>query len=122
MSKQDIINKILSDAEEKAESILRDSHQKAGELIAQANAEARDNKRNAESDASLKIPEMKRRSVSVAELEVKKTELAARQEILGETFEKALDKLCALPDEKYLSIIGAMIKSTASDGDVVVIS
>jgi V/A-type H+-transporting ATPase subunit E len=122
MSKESIINKILSDADERAEGILRDAHQKAGESIAKANADGREDRKIAETQASLKIPELKRRSVSVAELEVKKQALAARQQALGETFDKAVDKLCALPDDKYLAIISAMIKANATDGDVVVIS
>ncbi|MBQ7653337.1 MAG: V-type ATP synthase subunit E [Clostridia bacterium] len=123
MSKEEaIINKILSDANEKADAILKDAHDKASDLIAKANADGREKKRVAETEASLKIPELKRRSASVAELEVKKLALAARQEILGETFDKALEKLCALPNDEYLSIISAMIKAVAADGDVVVIS
>ena len=123
MSKEEaIVSKILRDADEKAEAILKDAHDKAGEMIAIANADGRDRRREAETQASLKIPELKRRSASVAELEVKKLALAARQEILGETFDKTLDKLCALPDNEYLSLIESMIKAVASDGDVVVIS
>ena len=123
MSKEEaIVSKILRDADEKAEAILKDAHDKAGEMIAKANADGRDRRREAETQASLKIPELKRRSASVAELEVKKLALAARQEILGETFDKTLDKLCALPDNEYLSLIESMIKAVASDGDVVVIS
>ena len=122
MSKSEIIDKILSDAQEKAEAILNDAHDKASKMVADANAESRDKKRVAETEASMKSPEMKRRSVSVAELEVKKLALAARQEILTSAFDKALDKLCALPDPEYLAMIGAMIRSSASDGDVVVIS
>ena len=123
MSKEEaIVSKILRDADEKAEAILKDANDKAGEMIAKANADGRDRRREAETQASLKIPELKRRSASVAELEVKKLALAARQEILGETFDKTLDKLCALPDNEYLSLIESMIKAVASDGDVVVIS
>ena len=72
MSKEAIINKILSDADQKADAILSEAQAKAGESIAQANAAGRDSKRVAEAEASLKAPEMKRRALSAAELEVKK--------------------------------------------------
>ena len=46
---------------------------------------------------------------SAAQLERRKLELAAKQEVLSEAFEQALEKLCALPEEEYIQLLTGMV-------------
>lgn len=53
---------------------------------------------------------------SAAGLERRKLELAARQQVLGEAFALALDKLCALPEEEYIALLAALAAKAAQSG------
>ena len=53
--------------------------------------------------------EGRRRAAGTAELRrpdgKRKLALAAKQEVLGEAFDLALDKLCSLPEEDYIALL-----------------
>ena len=49
-------------------------------------------------------------------LERRKLELAAKQEVLSEAFEQALEKLCALPEEEYIQLLTGMVLQAVSTG------
>ena len=53
---------------------------------------------------------------SAAHLERRKLELAAKQEVLSEAFEQALEKLCALPEEEYIQLLTGMVLQAVSTG------
>ena len=53
---------------------------------------------------------------SAAQLERRKLELAAKQEVLSEAFEQALEKLCALPEEEYIQLLTGMVLQAVSTG------
>ena len=42
--------------------------------------------------------------------------LAAKQEVLSEAFEQALEKLCALPEEEYIQLLTGMVLQAVSTG------
>lgn len=46
---------------------------------------------------------------SAAEMEKRKLALAAKQEVLSEAFDKALEQLCALPDEQYIQLLTHLV-------------
>ena len=48
--------------------------------------------------------------------ERRKLELAAKQEVLSEAFEQALEKLCALPEEEYIQLLTGMVLQAVSTG------
>lgn len=53
---------------------------------------------------------------SAAQMERRKLELAARQQVLGEAFEKALDDLCGLPEQEYIDLLAALAAKAAVSG------
>ena len=44
---------------------------------------------------------------SAAQMERRKLELSAKQEVLTEAFDQALERLCTLPDEEYIQLLTA---------------
>ena len=42
--------------------------------------------------------------------------VAAKQEVLSEAFEQALEKLCALPEEEYIQLLTGMVLQAVSTG------
>ena len=53
---------------------------------------------------------------SAAEMEKRKLALAAKQEVLGEAFDLALDKLCSLPEEDYIALLTRLAVEASETG------
>ena len=49
-------------------------------------------------------------------METRKLELAAKQEVLGEAFDLALEKLCALPEEEYIAFLIRLVLEASTSG------
>lgn len=53
---------------------------------------------------------------SAAQMEKRKLALAAKQEVLGEAFDLALDKLCSLPEEEYIALLTRLAVEASETG------
>ena len=49
-------------------------------------------------------------------MECRKLELAAKQELLQQSFDAALEELCALPQERYVTLLSALAVEASSSG------
>ena len=98
------------------ERISRDVRAEIGEIQAQAEAEAakiragyqaQAEKLSAELNAKGEKEALQRqeRLVSVANLEARKTALAAKQEMLDQAFAQALEQLCAMPEAERAAFV-----------------
>ncbi len=119
---QKIIDKIISDATAEAGEILSEAVKKAEEIVEKSRGEAQ-----AEYDAFVKKAqksgeETVKRRLTVSELEVKKIVLSAKKQAVDNAFDAAAERLCSLPKDEYVALVGAMIASAASDGDVVTVA
>jgi len=112
--------RILADAREEADAILRQARETAAELkekneqtAAQLLAEARQTgKARAEAVVS--------RARSLAALDQRKTLLGARQELVDETIRLALERLTALEPERKLALYQALIEQSGmAEGEVI---
>lgn len=121
MSKQALIDKILSDGENEVNRIIAEAKKKADAKISSAKESVERELSKREEKALSFLPEQERRICSVAQLERKKTILSAKQEVMKKALDGAIKRLYALPDEEYLSIIRTML-TFAENGDIVIIS
>lgn len=121
MSKQGIIDKIISDATIKSQSIVADAKEKADEIIAKTAEECKGYINNSTAETDKIVFDIEARSKTVAELDAKKLLLKAKKDVLDEVFALALDKLRNLDVERYSALIFAMLEE-ANDGDEIVIS
>ena len=122
MKEQNIITKIISDAEARALEIVAGAERKADSDIDAAKALAEE-ARIAQLD-SLKSrgEETLRRREITARLDSNKLLLAAKRQALDSVFEGALNKLCSLPAAEYTAFIDTLIKKYADDGDGIILS
>ncbi len=60
--------------------------------------------------------EREERLKSAAEMDARKTILAAKQEMVDEAFALALDKLCSLPEDKKLDLLADLLVRASSTG------
>ncbi|MBR4800467.1 MAG: hypothetical protein IK048_02175 [Clostridia bacterium] len=121
MSKEAIIEKIVSDGRKKADAILGEAREKADEILAETASECKAYYDQSVYDTGKLVDDILSRGKTVAELDAKKLQLGARAKILDEVYSNALEKLRALDKKKYKNLLLKMLDN-AEDGDVVIIS
>lgn len=120
--KENIIAKIIQNAENQRKITVDEAQVKIDE-IAEYDKFFCDNL-TAKTDREMKDCQLSTvaRRKSVAELDVKKLLLKAKQQTITSVFEEAEKAICGLPDVKYSAFIEKLIKTYAEDGDMVIIS
>ena len=111
-----IIDRISGDAQAEIDAILDDARAEAAQITAKYEAQAK-----AEADEILKrgsaaAAEREERLASMAQMEGRKAELAAKQEVIEEAFELALKKLQALPEEQYVELLAGLAAKASVTG------
>lgn len=120
--KEAIINKILEDAKIKATKILEDSATLVKELTDNATEWAKEYTDAQNATLNKEAKEIVERRLTVAELDVRKINLADKQALIDDAFNVALDKLRSLGKTYYSKIVFKMIAESAEDGDTIVMS
>lgn len=120
--KEAIINKILSDANDKAKENL----QNANALFENKQKEAEDwAKQYSDAQNSIldnEVKEIVKRRLIVADLDVRKNTLDAKQKLIDDVFVKVKKVLLKMPKKEYISFVEKLIEKYAEVGDEVVLS
>lgn len=116
-----IKEKILQDADSKANEILEKARLQAKETIEKANEKAAARVKEISQKSDYDISEKKRIINSIVELEMRKDILATKQQLIEEVFDKVLEKLNNLEDKKYEQIIFDMLIASVESGEEVVV-
>lgn len=111
-----ITAKIIQDSEAEITQLNRETDEKVLAIGESARAQA--DKENAEILARSRrmADERLERLKSASKMETRKLELAAKQEVLGEAFDLALEKLCTLPDQDYIALLTKLVLEASSTG------
>lgn len=120
--KENIINKILSDADLKCQSIVSVAESQA-QQIAESSTQAIARER-AELDARIETisAERMRNRYATAELEAKKYKLNAKQQLISGCYNKAYEQLLRLSGKERLNFIGTLIEKFAEMGETVYVT
>ena len=117
MNAEQVVQKILAEANAEAEKIVHDAKAKAAEQTSQLENKMTDfdseTGRLAEAAADDKLQRM----LANARMANAKQTLAAKVAILDDVFEKAKAAVNELPDDQYLSLMTALIKQAVETGD-----
>ncbi len=114
------------------EKILRDSEEKAAEIIASAKTQADEIHKKAQATAAAKATDLQKKAEnevsdkkriinSMAELEIRNQILNAKQNIIEKVFAAALDKLSSMEINEYKSLLKAMMLKAVISGEEEVI-
>lgn len=111
-----ITQRIADDAQAQADAILRE-----GEAQARAITQDWEEKARAESGAILAqgqkaAKERAERLDSMAQMEGRRLLLAAKQEMISQAFDAALEKLLSLPQEEYVELLAKLCVQAAVTG------
>ena len=99
------IDRVLSEAKAEAERI-------SDQYKAQADLETADLNAKAEATAA----QREERLVGAAQMDARKTALAAKQELVDKAYALALEKLCKMPDAAYTDTLAALLVQAAPSG------
>lgn len=120
MSIENITANILSDAKQIAEVSLKNAEKSKEEIISKANNESETIKNAAAEKAGKDAESLKSRKISAAELQGRKLILGAKQEAIKKSFDEALKKLRAMPEDKYIDFLtNEIIKIPYNDGTII---
>lgn len=120
MSIENITANILSDAEQIAEGSLKNAEKSKEEIINKAGNEAEKIKSAAAEKAVKDAESLKSRKISAAELQGRKLILGAKQQAIKKSFDTALVKLRAMPEDKYIDfMVNEIIKIPYDSGTII---
>lgn len=119
---QAIIERIIKDAEAKAEFYISDARKKAADDTAKAQEWANlyiDSQKDGVKKESEGIIS---RRVTVAGIDAKKTVLSKKQAVIDGVLEKVYGMLCGMKKSDYAAFVDKLIEENAEEGDTVILS
>lgn len=116
-----IQQRILEEARQQAQSNTERAQKEAADMISAAREEAKAKKLSIMEKARIEASERQKRLIAVAELDGRKRRLQAKQELIDEVFNRAIDKLNLLPADQYERILVDMVVGSVRSGNEEVI-
>lgn len=113
---ENITGRIQADAQAEIDRIQADARAQADKIRAGYTARAQREAADILAKGEKSAQERGARLVSAAEMEARKMTLAAKQEVLDEAFDLALDKLLKLPEEEYIALLAKLAVNAARTG------
>ena len=111
-----ITAKIQQDAEAEVQALMAQTEEKVAAIQAQADAQARQEREAILTRGRKAADERLERLESAAQMEQRKLVLGAKQEVVGEAFEKAVEHLCAMPDPELVKLLTALAVEASKTG------
>lgn len=111
-----ITQKIAQDAQAEINKLMAQTEEKVQAIRAEAAAQAKEEAEAIVERGRTAAGERLERLESASQMERRKLELAAKQEVLGEAFELALEKLCTLPEKEYIDLLTKLALEASSSG------
>ncbi|WP_297201352.1 V-type ATP synthase subunit E [uncultured Flavonifractor sp.] len=116
-----ITGRIAADAGREIDEINAEARRQADEILARYEAQAKRESEEILSRGKRNADERVERLASVAQLDARKLELAAKQEMLSKAYDLALEKLVNLPDKDYVTLLANLAVKASSTGKEAVI-
>lgn len=117
MALADIRKKIEGEAEAKAEQILADAGKQAQAVASQADADVASAASHYEKLLTSEAPEIKRRAMIVAGLDVQRLMLGARRDLMDRAVDGSLDVLASVDTKKYLAFMEKLLDQAVVEGN-----
>ena len=112
-----ITARMKEDAARSLSELNAQTEQELRRIREESAARAEKERETAGGRAHLAAQERYERLCSAAEMETRKLTLSAKQKVLAETYDRALEILCSMPREEYLSLLVRLLKAAGGKGD-----
>ena len=116
-----ITGRISEDAQREIDAIQAQAAQQAGEITARYQAQAQRESGEIVERGRRNADERVERLASVAQLEARKMELAAKQEMIAKAFDLAMEQLLDLPESEYVALLASLAAKASVTGKETVI-
>ena len=120
--KENIINKILSDADTKCQSIMDEAKREAQSILDSADSAIFRDRAELDKRIDSATAERIRNRLATAELDGKKYRLNAKQKLIDKCYQLAYEQLLAQSDKERLALIGSLIDKYAEKGEIVYVA
>ena len=106
-------SQILDEAKKAAEEKISEANAQADEMIRLAKEDAAKQTESIQKKAEEDVANYQERMVSSIDLQKRTKILAAKQEVIAEVLEKAYEKVKAMSEEEYFSMLLKMVEKYA---------
>ena len=120
MSKEAILERIISDAQAAADATVAEAEGRAAEIIAEAEARAARDRQGTSAIIAERSKAFADGKAAAARLDAAKVMLAAKRGVIDAVYARALEKLKALPQKDAVRLAEGLLLSYAEDGDELV--
>ena len=111
-----IIQRLNTDAKAETDALLDKARQDAAAITARCQAQADKETADLAARNQRAAAEREERLVSAAQMEARKTILAAKQAVMEEVYDKALEKLRSLPQDRAVEVLASLLNEAAPQG------
>lgn len=111
-----IAQRIHDDAQAEIEGIKADAKAQADELLRQAQSQAQAEGEEILERGRQQAEERRQRLESAAQMERKKLLLGAKQAMVSQAFDLALEQLCSLPEQQYIDLLVKLARQATTTG------
>ncbi len=119
MGKEEIVARILSDAEREAEAIVAEAQNSADEAIGEAKSKAAALKAETEEEIAGRAKRISEGKAAAARLDSSKRLLAEKRRVIDEIYRRAAERLLSLGEHDSLALISRLLKENGEAGDEV---
>ena len=111
-----ILRRLDTDAKAEADAVLKKARQEAADITARYQAQAAQEAARLAARNEKAAEEREERLVSAAQMEGRKTILAAKQTVMEQVYDKALEKLLSLHRTQYIEVLAALLAQASPEG------
>jgi len=121
MPLEQLIERIMGDARERAEAITAESRRRSKEILSEADARAEELFRRKVEEARRNAEAEKRHQLTLEELEARRGILEEKQSLIQQVFDRAVQAVVSLPGDQYVDLIVRLLVSAAGEegGEVI---
>lgn len=114
---ENIINKLEAESQQKAAELVAQAEEEAKRITDTVAARIVEDVVSAREVIAMRVEDVAQKAQQAAALERRKLLSAERQALISEAFDKALERLLSLPEEEYLSLLVTLVEQAVYDGE-----
>ena len=120
MSKESIVERIISDAEKEAENIISQAESRAEQTVQEADLRAERKLAGVKAEVAQKVKAILDGKAATARLDGAKAELAEKRRVIDVVYKNALEALVELDKKSSLALAERLLTEFADEGDEIV--
>lgn len=112
-----ITDRITQDTQAEIQAMVSQAEERANQILADSQAEAERIRAQILAHGQRELEAHRSRLKSMNQLDERKAALAAKQDVIEEAFQAAVERLSQLPEDQMVPLLARMIAANAQTGD-----